>query len=126
MSNMLKLFSKKEIQRALEIAETVTDGSLLYSMMQSKTHAENSSFIPWEKARDMSLQQLRDVQDFGELDSAEKTRVLKKGAQYLYSKKDVDRAFEIIEIIADRDLVHAITQSRKELEINNIPWEQAR
>ena len=119
MNDMLELFSKKEVQRALEIAETSTDGSLLYSLMQSRTHAKNTSFISWKEARDMSLQQLNDVQDFGELDSAEKTRILKKGAQYLYSKKDIDRAFEIIEIIVDRNIIHAITQSGKEPGINN-------
>lgn len=126
MDVISELFSKKEIQRALEITEMATDVDLMHSITQSKTNPKSSTSIPWDDAKSMSVSEIDMITDFEELGNAEKINVLKKGARYLYSKKEIDRAFEIIDTIQDKYLLKAITQNRKEGNANSIVWEQVK
>ncbi len=99
---VLKVFSKKDIRTALRTAEILTDGELMWSIVESGTDANNGSpNIPWSDVKNMTERKHEDVKDFEELDIEEKIKILEKGAKILFSKKEIDRTFEIIARIAD-------------------------
>ncbi len=118
-------FSRQELSNSLEMMDVLSDGELLYNLIQSKKDAENNRVMPFHKMQKETNHEEK-IQEFADLTDLQKIKVTVDAAKYLYCKEDLKRTFEIMDIVLDEKYIKSISKYKNQSKCNCVLWGKVR
>ncbi len=122
MSSSGNSFSAQELTDSLEMMDILSDGELLYNLVQSKKDAENNKIIPFQKMQKEAYCNDGIMPMFADLTDSQKIKVTADAAKYLYAKKDLKKTFEIMDIVLDEKYIKSISKDKNQSKCDRISW----